>query len=276
MQKVMAWMVAALLIFSLVGCQKPQESKDAEPKQTENKAQNTQDKKTEHGEITVSAAASLTEAMGELEPAFLKETGIKIHSNLAGSGKLQKQIEEGAPADVFISAGQKQMDALKEKNLVEPDSVKNLLENVLVIVQPKDAKEKITKPEDLTTIKGKIAIADTGSVPVGQYTKQALEKLGIWDKIQDRVVVAKDVKATLAYVEQGAVEAGFVYKSDAEQAKTSSIRVEIDPSLHDPIVYPMAIVSASKNKEQAKKFEAFLKTDQAKGIFEKYGFKIAK
>lgn len=276
MQKVMAWMVAALLIFSLVGCQKPQESKDAEPKQTENKAQNTQDKKTEHGEITVSAAASLTEAMGELEPAFLKETGIKIHSNLAGSGKLQKQIEEGAPADVFISAGQKQMDALKEKNLVEPDSVKNLLENVLVIVQPKDAKEKITKPEDLTTIKGKIAIADTGSVPVGQYTKQALEKLGIWDKIQDRVVVAKDVKATLAYVEQEAVEAGFVYKSDAEQAKTSSIRVEIDPSLHDPIVYPMAIVSASKNKEQAKKFEAFLKTDQAKGIFEKYGFKIAK
>lgn len=276
MKKVMVWMVAALLIFSLFGCQKVQESKDEEPKQTENKAQNTQDKKTEQGEITVSAAASLAEAMGELEPAFLKETGIKIHSNLAGSGKLQKQIEEGAPADVFISAGQKQMDALKEKNLVEADSVKNLLENVLVIVQPKDAKEKITKPEDLTTIKGKIAIADTGSVPVGQYTKQALEKLGIWDKIQDRVVVAKDVKATLAYVEQGAVEAGFVYKSDAEQAKTSSIRVEIDPSLHDPIVYPMAIVSASKNKEQAKKFEAFLKTDQAKGIFEKYGFKIAK
>ncbi|MDO5755864.1 MAG: molybdate ABC transporter substrate-binding protein, partial [Tissierellia bacterium] len=128
--------------------------------------------------------------------------------------------------------------------------------------------------EDLKDMDGRIAIAETETVPVGQYTKQTLENLNMWDDIQDKVVTAKDVKATLAYVDQGEVDAGFVYKSDAEQAKSSDISVEVDNSLHDRILYPQAIVSASENKENAKKFLEFLKTDEAKAVFEKFGFKV--
>lgn len=166
------------------------------------------------------------------------------------------------------------MTALEEAGLVDADSVKDLLGNVLVMATPKDSDE-VKTVEDLKTTEGKIAIAEVESVPVGQYTKQALENLGIWEDIQDKIVFAKDVKATTAYVEQGEVVAGFIYKSDAVAAGDNlKIAEEIEEDKHDPIIYPEGIVTASENKDKVEKFSEFLKTDESKAILEKYGFQV--
>lgn len=261
---------AVMLAFVFCGCSAESgqtASKDSVPSSQKGEAQE---------ELLVSAAASLAESMAELGPLFLEKEGIVIRANLAGSGKLQKQIEEGAPADVFISAGKQQMKALEDKQLVDPKSVVDLLENTLVVIQPSDTTTPIKSLEEIATIDGKIAIADTASVPAGQYTKQTLEKLGIWERIQDRIVIAKDVKATLAYVEQGNVAAGFVYQSDANGAKHSSVSVTVADDLHDPILYPAAIVSSTKHRLAAEKWMDFLRGAEAKGIFEKYGFRVRK
>ncbi|MDO5707274.1 MAG: molybdate ABC transporter substrate-binding protein [Andreesenia angusta] len=247
--------------------------KEKEESQKDEKDEEEKEEKKLDPEITVSAAASLRESFTEIAENFEKEYGTKVNLNFGSSGALQKQIEEGAPSDYFVSAGQKQMKALEEASLVDSDSVKDFLGNKLVLAVPKDSDE-IKTVEDLEGTDGKIAIAEIDSVPVGQYTKEALDNLNIWDKIEDKIVFAKDVKATTAYIEQGEAVAGFIYKSDAIAAPGVDIAEEIDESTHKPITYPEGIVTASEKKETVKEFSEFLKTDESKAILEKYGFEV--
>lgn len=249
------------------------ENKDEDKNDDDKKDDDKKEDKKLDPEITVSAAASLRESFTEIADNFEKEYGTKVNLNFGSSGALQKQIEEGAPSDYFVSAGQKQMKALEEASLVDSDSVKDFLGNRLVLAVPKDSDE-IKTVSDLEGTDGKIAIAEIESVPVGQYTKEALDNLNIWDKIEDKIVFAKDVKATTAYIEQGEAVAGFIYKSDAIAAPGVEIAEEIDESTHKPITYPEGIVTASEKKDTVKEFSEFLKTDESKAILEKYGFEV--
>lgn len=224
--------------------------------------------------ITICAAASLREALNEIQPKFEKDKNIKLNFNFGSSGALQKQIEEGAPADVFISAGVKQMDALQSKNLIEKDSRKNLLGNKLVLIVPEEHKDKIKNVSDLVDKDVKISIGEPESVPAGQYAKDSLTYLKIWDKLSNKIVYAKDVKQVVAYVEKGEVAAGIVYSSDATTLKNSSIVETFEEKTHKPIVYPEAIISESKDKASAKLFIDYLNTDISKQTFEKYGFNV--
>lgn len=226
--------------------------------------------------ITVSAAASLKKALTEIQPAFEKEKGIKLSFNFGSSGTLQKQIEQGAPTDVFISAGKKQMDALQTANLIDKSSRKNLLTNKLVLIVPNQYKDKVKTVSDLANLDAKISIGDPKSVPAGQYAKDSLTYLKLWDKVNSKIVYAKDVETVAAYVEKGEVAAGFVYNSDAAAAglKNSSVVEVIDEKSHKPIVYPEAIITASKDKDSAKQFMDYLSSDSAKQIFTKYGFGV--
>lgn len=229
-------------------------------------------------ELNVSAAVSLKDALAEIQKNYeAKNSNIKLVFNLGASGALQKQIEQGAPADIFISAAPKQMNDLEEKNLVNKATRKNLVENKLVIIVPTTSALNITKYEDLTKDEvQKLSIGETASVPAGQYAQEVLKKLGIWDKIQNKAVLAKDVRTVLTYVETGNVEAGIVYKTDAASSDKVKIAATAPEGSHQPILYPIAILSGAKQQKAAEDFLAYLSTPECKTIFEKYGFTMSK
>lgn len=224
-------------------------------------------------ELTISAAASLKEAMADLEPIFKESNpNISLVFNFGASGSLQQQIEQGAPADLFISAGQSQMKALADKDLILSDTQKNLVKNDLVLVGPKDT--TITGVSDLNSDKvQKIAVGEPSSVPAGKYADEVFTKLGIKDDIQSKLVFAKDVKEVLAWSTSGNADVGFVYLSDALSSDSAKIIETVSEDLHSPITYPVGVIKSTKNPDVAKKFEDFLFTDKAKEIFEKYGYK---
>lgn len=229
-------------------------------------------------ELNVSAAVSMKDALTEIQKSYqAKNPNVKLIYNLGASGALQKQIEQGAPADIFISAAPKQMNDLEEKNLVNKATRKNLVENKLVVVIPKDSKIEITKYEDLTKESvQKLALGETATVPAGQYAQEVLKKLSIWDKVQDKVVFAKDVRTVLAYVETGNVEAGIVYKTDAASSDKVKVAATAPEGSHQPIVYPAAVLSGTKQAKDAEAFLAYLFSPESKVIFEKYGFVMGK
>lgn len=229
-------------------------------------------------ELNISAAVSMKDALAEIQKNYQgKNPNVKLIYNLGASGALQKQIEQGAPADIFISAAPKQMNDLEEKNLVKKATRKNLVENKLVVVVPKDSKLEITKYEDLTKAGlQKLALGETATVPAGQYAQEVLKKLQLWDKVQDKVVFAKDVRTVLAYVETGNVEAGIVYQTDAAASDKIKIAATAPEGSHQPIVYPAAILSGSKQAQEAEAFLAYLFSPESKAVFEKYGFVMSK
>jgi len=229
-------------------------------------------------ELNISAAVSLKDALTEIQKNYeAKNPNIKLTYNLGASGGLQKQIEQGAPADIFISAAPKQMNDLEAKNLVNKSTRKNLVENKLVIIVPKSATNNITRYEDLAKNEvHKISIGETTTVPAGQYAQEVLKKLGIWDKIQDKTVLAKDVRTVLTYVETGNVEAGIVYKTDAASSDKVTIVATAPEGSHQPILYPVAVLSATKQPKAAEDFLTYLTTPECKTIFEKYGFTMSK
>jgi len=229
-------------------------------------------------ELNISAAVSLKDALTEIQKFYeTKNPTIRLTYNLGASGSLQKQIEQGAPADIFISAAPKQMNDLEEKNLVNKPTRKNLVENKLVIIVPKASSINISKYEDLTKDEvQKVSFGETGSVPAGQYAQEVLKKLGIWDIIKPKAVLAKDVRTVLTYVETGNVEAGIVYKTDAISSDKVNIATTAPEGSHQPIVYPVAILSGTKQQKPAEDFLAFLSTPECKTIFEKYGFTMSK
>lgn len=228
-------------------------------------------------EINVSAAASLKDALEKINENYKQATGTTVVLNLGGSGALVKQIKEGAPTDLFISASNKAMNELVEGGTVEKESVSVLLKNSLVLVVPKDNAAKIEKVEDLANLdeKSKLAIGEVETVPAGQYAKESLTNLKLWDKVESHVVYAKDVRQVRSYVEGGEAVAGFIYASDAAGDDKVKVVQTMDESTHKKIVYPSAVIKGAANADAAKEYEAFLKTDASMKIFEEHGFKMA-
>ncbi|HEY8889483.1 MAG TPA: molybdate ABC transporter substrate-binding protein [Clostridium sp.] len=225
--------------------------------------------------LTISAAASLTKAMGEIKTLYKTEKpNVTINYNFAASGVLQKQIEQGADVDLFFSAGTKQMDALKAKSLLIDTTNVNLLGNTVVLVTKNDSTLGITGFKDLATDKvKKVALGEPKTVPVGQYSEEILTTLGILDKVKTKVVYAKDVKEVLTWVESGNVDAGIVYATDAKTSqKVKVVEIAGKELYKTPVVYPAAVIKASKNAEDTKAFLKFLSSDKAKEVFVKYGF----
>lgn len=236
-----------------------------------------QQTKTQTVDLNVSAAASLTDCMKEIQTAYeSNHSNVNIKYNFASSGTLQQQIEQGAPCDVFFSASTKQMTALKDKGIMINSSIKNVLENKVVLITPLNGK-KITSFEGLTDKNlSKIAIGDPGSVPVGQYSKEILTNLKIYDSLSSKLVNAKDVKEVLSWVETENADVGMVYATDAKiSQKVKVVAQAPDGSLKTPVIYPVGIVKSSKVQSEAQKFIDFLSTENAKQIFKKYGFSIA-
>jgi molybdate transport system substrate-binding protein len=228
--------------------------------------------------LLVSAAASLKDALAELKPVFEKsQPKIAVNYNFGASGALQQQIEQGAPADIFFSAAKKQMDALESKGYILPETRRDLLTNSLVLVVPTKSQLTITDLKQLTGDNVKrIAVGEPKSVPVGQYTEQVFQKLKILDRVKPKLVLGNNVRNVLAAVESGNADAGFVYITDAKTSNQVKVALTVASDLHSPIVYPIAVLKASKNAGAAKQFVQFLEDKQAQTTFEQYGFGMAK
>jgi molybdate transport system substrate-binding protein len=231
---------------------------------------------TEPVNLTIHVAASLQNAMAELEPIFKEQhSNVTLTYNFASSGALQKQIEEGAPADFFISAGKSQMDTLQQKGLLVDSTRKDLLRNELVLIGGKDS--QLTSFEDMTSDSvEKISIGAPETVPAGQYAKEVLTNMNLWEPLQPKMVLAKDVRQVLTYVETGNVDAGLVYRTDAMTSSNVKVIAAAPAEASKPIVYPMSVIKATKHQQEAEAFEAFLTTDEAVNVLEKYGFKVIK
>lgn len=227
--------------------------------------------------LLVSAAASLKETLEEIKPLYQQtQTNKNITYNFGASGALQQQIENGAPVDIFISASKKQMDALEAKNLLIKETRRNLLTNRLVLIVPKSSKSSVGLSDfrQLTDPKiKKIAIGELKSVPAGQYAEEVLTKLGILEQVKPKLVLGNNVRQVLSTVVSGNADAGIVYLTDAKTSPQVKIAA-IAENLHSPIVYPVAILKSSKNVDAAKEYLQLLSSNQAKSIFEKYGFGI--
>lgn len=224
-------------------------------------------------ELNISAAASLKEAMADLEAAYTsKNPEVSFVINYGSSGSLQQQIEQGAPCDLFISAGEKQMTALEEEGLLLDGTNKDLVKNSLVLVTSNDS--EISSIDSLNSdAVSKIALGEPSSVPAGKYADETLTSLAIKDSLNNKLVFAKDVKEVLAWTASGNADAGFVYLSDALSSNGVKIVETISEEYHSPITYPVAIIKDSDDIDAAKAFEDFLFTDEAQEIFEKYGYK---
>lgn len=273
-------LVSAMTAVLAAGCGSSEENTDAsDSSQSETEADTQEEGQEESGEdvkteILVAAAASLEYAYeDELIPMFEEQNpDITVSGTYDSSGKLQTQIEEGMEADVFMSAATKQMDALTEEGMIEEDSVTDLLENKIVLITSADSQLELSSFEDITKA-DTIAIGDPASVPVGQYSEEALTNLGLWDQVLAKASLGTNVTEVLNWVAEGSAQAGIVYATDA--ATTDKVKVVAEApedSLAEPDIYPVGIVSASENKEAAEKFVEFLKSDEAIQIFEDYGF----
>ena len=224
-------------------------------------------------ELTVSAAASLTNAFKELAPLFEAEhPGTKVQLNFGASGALLQQIAKGAPADVFASADQETMDQAEAQGLVKKAERRNFVSNALVVIVPAGAPatprllDELAKPAY-----GRIAIGQPASVPVGRYTKGVLEKAGLWQAIEPKVIGAQNVRQALDYVTRGEVDAGFVYATDAALV-VDKVKVALIVPTELPILYPIAPVAGSANAELARAFAGFVVSPTAQAMLAKYGF----
>jgi len=224
-------------------------------------------------ELTVSAAASLKDVMEEIKAAYEKEnSSITLTFNFGSSSSLQKQIEQGAAVDVFVSAATKNMDLLAEKGLISEGTRKDFLGNKIVLVVPSGTSEISDFKDLLNDNVEKIGIGEPKSVPAGQYSEELLQNLGIVDFLKSKFVYAKDVREVLLWVETGNADAGFVYETDAKASDKVRVVARAPEGMHTPIFYPAAVIKESKNIKEAEEFVKFLYSDKAKTIFEKYGF----
>lgn len=224
-------------------------------------------------EITVFAAASLTDSLKEIAANYEKQSGEKITYNFGASSTLVRQIEAGAPADLFFSADEAQMDRLAKQDLIEPATRKDRLGNSLVVVVPNDSGLQIKSADDLANAGVKrIALADPRAVPAGVYAKAWLEKLHLWPVVEPKVIPTENVRAALAAVASGNVDAGVVYQTDAAISKKVKIAYEVPRADGPDIRYPMALVKGSLKAGAAKKFLDYLASEEAGQIFTRYGF----
>ncbi len=228
-------------------------------------------------QLMIFAAASTTNAINDIAALFKKDTGVNVVASFASSSTLAKQIEEGAPASIFISADEDWMNYLTKKNLVDPKSRCDLLGNSLVFIAPANAKvSKITNIQSQIMLElagGRLATGDPDHVPVGKYAKAAFKNLGIWKDVEPLLARTSDVRGALALVERGEAPLGIVYSTDAAISKKVKIVGVFPPDSYPPIIYPAALIQG-KIKPDAEKFFEYLKGPEAKAIFEKYGFKV--
>jgi len=224
-------------------------------------------------ELVVSAGAGLTNAFTDVKKKFeAKHSGVKVLFNFAASGPLLQQIASGAPADVMAVADQKTMNQAQEKNLIVPGSRKVFARNELVLISPKDSKTQVKRLQDLTLPEVKrIAIGNPETVPVGRYTQEALDNEGLWKELEPKLISANTVRQVLDYVSRGEVDAGFVFSSEAMIAKGKVVTV-MKVEKHQPIVFPLAIVAASRKKDLAQKFIDFVLSPEGQEILGSYGF----
>ncbi len=225
-------------------------------------------------ELTISAAASLQDALEELKTTYEKEhDSVKILYNFGGSGALQQQILQGAPVDLFFSAAEDKFDALVKKEMIEQQGT-DLLANELVLIVPKNNEKQIHSFDDLLQA-GKIALGTPETVPAGQYGVDTLKSMQLWESLASKVVYTKDVRQVLTYTESENVDAGIVYKTDALVSDKVDVIATADDATHAPIIYPVGVLKASKHGQEAKDFYQFLQSDEAMNVFKKYGFKGA-
>ena len=291
MKKSFAVVMAAMMAAGMMtGCSsKPQETTAAateaettaeETTAAETEAESKEEAKADLGEqsILVAAAASLKNAYeDELIPMFEEQyPGVTVEGTYDSSGKLQTQIEEGLEADVFMSAATKQMKALDEEGMIASDTIVNLLENKIVLIVPAGSDSKIDSFEKIGDA-ASIALGDPESVPAGQYAKEALTNLNVWDSIQDKVSFGTNVTEVLNQVAAASADAGIVYATDAA-SKADQVTVVAEApegSLEKKVIYPVAVVKATTHEDAAKAFVDFLQTPEAIEVFESYGFVAA-
>ena len=240
--------------FALAGCFKPGEA------------------------VNVSAASSLTDAIGEINVLYkLERPDVTVTASFGGSGTLQQQIENGAPVDVFISASPAQVDALQKKNLIVDNTRRDLLSNRVVLVVPADSTLGITSFNDLAGDKiKKVAIGDPGSVPAGMYARDIFSELGITDALKSRLVLAANVRQVLQYVESSNVDAGVVFLTDAKVSRAVNVVANAPDGINGKVIYPVAVINTGNDRTAAMDYEEFLFGNQAGAVFEKYGFGLVR
>jgi len=228
-------------------------------------------------DILVFGAASLKNALDEADARYQRKTSGKIVVSYGASSALAKQIESGAPADIFISADLDWMDYVAQRKLIKPETRSNFLGNKLVLIAPADSKVTLTIgpnfPLAQTLGNGRLAMADPAFVPAGKYGKASLEALGVWASVSEKVAPAQDVRTALAYVSRGETPLGIVYQTDAAADKGVKIVGAFPETTHPPIIYPMAVTAVSNNPGVGA-YMSFLKSSEARSAFEKQGFVV--
>lgn len=253
-----------LLLLAVAGCSSNEQTKKPE------------EHPVEKVELTVSAAASLQDALNEITTNFEQEhSNIKINYNFGASGALQQQIAQGAPVDLFFSAAEDKFDKLVQDGLIDESKGIDLVGNELVLVVPDDSSKEIKTFEDLTKA-DKLSIGTPEAVPAGQYAKESLEKLNVWQTMEGNVVFAKDVRQVLTYVETHNVDAGIVYKTDALISQKVEIAATAAEDSHAPIIYPLGVIKNSTHTKEAQLFYDYLQNENSMKTFEKFGFKRLK
>lgn len=287
MKKILrTFFITLMVISTLVGCsgkeptsiqvQKEEvigEEATKEEQEKEVEKQSTTDI-AEPIELTILAAASLKDVTGELAKMYKEiEPNVELTFSYGASGALQTQIEEGAPADIFLSAATKQMDALDEGGFLLDGTKKDLLINKVVLIMPKESTLSLKEFQDVGTDSVKsIALGEPESVPCGQYAKEVFTNLNIWDTVKEKANYGSDVKQVLTWVESSEVDCGVVYATDAIISDKVSIVCKAPEGSHNAITYPVAVTKSSTNPNEAKAFLDFLFTKEASKVFEQYGF----
>jgi molybdate transport system substrate-binding protein len=226
-------------------------------------------------EMVLSVAVSMKEAVEEIGRTFASSRpGMVLRYNFGSSGDLQKQIEAGAPVDVFISAAQRQMDELEKAGLIVPSSRRVFARNVLIVIKPADSRIDITKPGDLLDARvRRIVIGNPKTVPVGQYAEESLRALGLWERVQPKLVFSENVRQALDYVVRGEADAGFVYSTDAA-TRAANVKEAFRPAedTYRPVVYPAAVVAASRQRALAQSFLDLLMSREGQATLARLGF----
>jgi molybdate transport system substrate-binding protein len=228
-------------------------------------------------ELTVSVAVSMKEAVEEVGRAFTSaHPGVTLRYNLGASGDLQKQIEAGAPVDVFISAGQRQMDELARRGLVVAPTRRVFARNVLVAITPVDSRTDLAKPTSLLEpAVARIAIGNPKTVPVGQYAEESLRSLGLWDRVRGKLIFAENVRQVLDYVSRGEVDVGFVYSTDVA-VRAGRVKEAFRPpeDTYQPVAYPAAVLAGSREPRLARALVDALASAEAHAVLRRLGFRV--
>lgn len=285
--KITAVIIAAAILTAACGTEKNSSSKDANSAAdtpvteaattvsvSDGEESGSAEIPEEKVELTILAAASLTDVCDALKERFEKENpSISLNISYGGSGALQTQIEEGAPADVFISAATKQMTALDEEGLMDSDTIVQLLENKVVLIVPKESDTSVSSFEDVATeAVTMVGLGEPGSVPVGQYSEEIFTSLDILDAVKEKANYGSDVRTVLSWVETAAVDCGVVYATDAYTSQDVTIVCEAPEGSCKKVIYPAGVVAASEHPDEAAAWIAFIQSDASMELFESYGF----